>query len=130
MAETKVTGRTDATEEYESTGEMVQDVMPAVATAGIVALVNPSLLPGVAVGIGAMLLPKIMPTAGRVAGNIMRPFVKTAVKGGYYAYGALREAAAEATEQVQDIVAEVQQEQRQADGGRRRTTRAATRKAA
>lgn len=131
MAETKEKDRTDANEEYESVGEVAQDVMPALATAGIAALVNPGLLPGIAVGVGAMLLPKIMPTAGRVAGNVVRPVVKTAVKGGYYAYGALREAAAEATEQVQDIVAEVQQEQKAVgNGGGRRRTRTAARKAA
>lgn len=108
--------------------EAGNDIMPAVATGAVVALVSPGLLPGVAVGIGAMLLPRIAPSASRLLGNIVRPVVKTAVMTGYMAFGAVREVASEATEQVQDIVAEVQEEQRTA--GASRSRRATSRKAA
>lgn len=127
MAEAKQTSRTQENGSYEYAEEATQDVIPAVATAGVVALINPGLLPGVAIGVGAMLLPKLLPSVGRLAGNIVRPVVKTAVTGGYLAFGAVREVAAEATEQVQDIIAEVEEEQKSGNGthGRSRAKKSA-----
>lgn len=75
--------------------------------AGIaVAVFAPELLPGMAIGVGAMLAPKILPALG----PILRPVVKTVVQGGYVAITKTREMAAEAGEQVQDIWAETQAE--------------------
>jgi|SRR5215468_4561921 len=73
------------------------------AIAGVaVALINPSLLPGMAIGVAATMGPRLLP----IISNILRPLVSTAVRAGYAATVMTREAAAEASEQIQDMVAE------------------------
>lgn len=83
---------------------------PSLATAvavGVgVAILQPELIPGVLIGAGAVLAPKLLPTVG----GIFRPLLKTVVKAGYSAAMAVREVAAEAGEQVEDIVAEAKAE--------------------
>ncbi len=83
---------------------------PSLATAAIVgvgvALVEPELIPGMLIGAGAWLVPKLLPALG----SMLRPVVKGVIKAGYSATMAVREVVAEASEQVEDIVAEARAE--------------------
>jgi hypothetical protein len=79
----------------------------SVVTGAVVALLAPELLPGVAIGVAAAMAPRVIPSLGYV----VRPLLKTAVRAGYATVNATREIAAEAGEQVQDMVAEVRAEQ-------------------
>lgn len=78
-----------------------------VAAIGVgAALIEAELIPGILIGIGAMLAPKVFPKLG----NSIRPLVKGIVRAGYSVVDKSREMAAEAGEQFQDIVAEVKAE--------------------
>ena len=90
-------------DQSESSGSPVITTMIAGAA---VAVLAPELLPGMAIGVAAVMAPKILP----VVGNILNPFFKTAVRAGYGAAVKAREMAAEASEQIQDIVAEANAE--------------------
>ena len=82
------------------------DVMAKAATIAVVgvgvALISAELLPGMLIGVAAAFLPGI--------GKNMRPFVKNTVKAGYTAVRMTREMVAEASEQVQDMLAEAKAE--------------------
>jgi hypothetical protein len=82
------------------------DVMVKAATIAVVgvgvALISAELLPGMLIGVAAAFLPGI--------GKNMRPFVKNTVKAGYTAVRKTREMVAEASEQVQDMLAEAKAE--------------------
>ena len=74
-----------------------------IAAVGVgVALISSELLPGMLIGVAAALLPGVGPK--------MRPFLKSTVKAGFSAVRKTREMIAEASEQVQDMIAEVQAE--------------------
>jgi len=91
--------------EKEGVGEQL-----AMATAvglGVAAL-EMELLPGVLLGVGAMLAPKMVPALS----SILRPLAKTAIRLGYSAFNTAQNMVAEASEQVQDMVAEVKAEKR------------------
>ncbi len=79
---------------------------PSLATAALVgigvALIEPELIPGLLIGAGAFLAPKLLPALG----NALRPAVKGLVKAGM----AVRETVAEAGEHFEDIVAEARAE--------------------
>jgi hypothetical protein len=77
-----------------------------------VAILEPELIPGVLIGAGAMLAPKLIPAVG----GALRPLFKGVVKAGYSAGMAVREMAAEAGEQVEDIVAEARAEHASGSG--------------
>jgi hypothetical protein len=78
-----------------------------VAVVGIGALVfEAALIPGIALGVAAMLVPKFLPQIG----NALNPLVKSTVRGAYRAGRKTREILAEAEEHVHDIVAEVNAE--------------------
>ncbi len=78
-----------------------------VAAIGIgAALIEVELIPGILIGMGAVLAPKIFPRLG----NALRPLVKSAVRAGYALADKTKELAAETSEQLQDIVAEVKSE--------------------
>ncbi len=83
---------------------------PSLATAALVgvgvAILEPEFIPGMLIGAGALLAPKILPGLG----NLLRPMVKGVVKAGYAATMAVRESVAEAGENVQDMVAEARAE--------------------
>src|SRR5581483_5110753 len=83
---------------------------PSLATAALVgvgvAIIEPELIPGILIGAGALLAPKLLPALG----NAVRPILKGIVKAGYSATMAVRETVAEATENVQDMVAEARSE--------------------
>ncbi len=83
---------------------------PSLATAALVgaglAILEPEFIPGMLIGAGALLAPKILPGLG----GMLRPMVKGVVKAGYAASMTVREAVAEAGENMQDIVAEARAE--------------------
>jgi hypothetical protein len=89
---------------------------PSLATAALigvgVAIIEPELIPGMLIGAGVWLVPKLLPALG----GILRPVVKGAVKAGYSATMAVREVVAEAGEQVEDIVAEARAEHQAGNG--------------
>jgi hypothetical protein len=75
-------------------------------TGAAVAFIKPELLPGMAIGVAAVMGPKLLPTVG----GVLRPFVRTAIRAGYSTAIATRGVVAEAGEQVQDILAEARAE--------------------
>ena len=78
-----------------------------VAAVGVAAaLIEVDWIPGVLLGVAAMLAPNLLPRMGQG----LRPLVKGAVRAGYSAFEKTRETVAEAGEQFQDIVAEVRAE--------------------
>jgi hypothetical protein len=86
-------------------------VVTTAATVGVVAvgaaLFEVALLPGIALGVAAMLAPKYAPNISAAIGPMFRSSVR-----GIYKFGQkTNEMVAEAKEQVQDIVAEVKAEQ-------------------
>jgi hypothetical protein len=99
----------------------------AVGTAAAIvvgaALIEVELIPGLIIGAGAILLGKLFPELG----GYVRPLIKGAVRAGFSASQKAREVMAEASEQVQDLVAEVKQEQAQ-DHGREQQEEPPTRK--
>lgn len=80
-------------------------------TVGVVAaaaaLIEVELIPGMLLGVAAMLVPGLVPKIGKG----LRPLVKEAVRAGYGLTAKARESMAEAGEQFQDIVAEVKAEE-------------------
>jgi hypothetical protein len=89
---------------------------PSFATVALigagVAIIEPELIPGMLIGAGAWMAPKLFPALG----GLLRPMIKGVVKAGYSASMAAREFAAEAREQVEDIVAEARAEHEAANG--------------
>jgi hypothetical protein len=89
---------------------------PSIATAALVgvgvAVLEPELIPGILIGAGAVLAPKIIPALG----GLLRPLVKGVVKAGYSAAMSVRQVVAEAGEEVEDIVAEAKAEHEAANG--------------
>jgi hypothetical protein len=77
------------------------------ALIGVAALVQPELLVGMAVGAGIAIASNWVPD---LVGGTVRPLVKTAIKAGYAATTMAREMVSEASESVQDIVAEARSE--------------------
>src|SRR5580698_9445059 len=94
--------------ELENFGEEVQsnDVVAKVATIAVIgvgaALISTELIPGMLIGVCAAFLPGVGPK--------LRPLFKSSVRAGYAAVRKTRELYAEATEQVQDVVAEARAE--------------------
>jgi hypothetical protein len=81
--------------------------LATVAAIGVgVALIEAELIPGMLIGVAAMVAPGFLPKLG----NGLRPLVKGAVRAGYSLAERAKEAVAEAGEQFQDIVAEVKAE--------------------
>jgi hypothetical protein len=86
----------------------IAETVAAVAVIGIgAALIEVEWIPGILIGIGAMLAPKLIPGLA----DAMKPVVRTAIRGGYLAAMKTCEVVSEAKEQVEDIVAEVRAEQ-------------------
>lgn len=101
----------EAVHELRQAGAEVAPQLGTVAAVAVAtALVEAELLPAVLIGAGAALLPKLLPGVGYA----LRPVLRTVVRAGYSAVTAAQQWAAEAGEQVQDVVAEVQAEQRSA----------------
>jgi hypothetical protein len=85
-------------------------MLTTMATIGVVgvgvAVLEAALLPGVVLGVAAVAAPKYLPRLG----SAMAPLFRSAVRGVYMAGRKTREIVAEAQEQVNDIVAEVDSE--------------------
>lgn len=82
--------------------------LATVAAVGVAAaLIEVDWIPGLLLGVAAMAAPNLLPRLGQG----LRPFVKGAVRAGYSVVEKTRETVAEASEQFQDIVAEVRAEQ-------------------
>ena len=78
-----------------------------VAVVGVGVIVfEAALLPGLALGVAAMLAPKYVPKVG----DAVAPMFRSSVRGVYKFSQKTREMMAEAKEQMNDIVAEVQAE--------------------
>lgn len=105
--------------------EDVGSVSTAVAVGVAAALIESELIPGILIGAGAVLLGKMFP---RVAAG-MRPVAKTVIRAGIAMTDKARTVAAEAGEQVQDMVAEVQAERERSASERPRSRRASPRPA-
>jgi hypothetical protein len=97
-------------EGISETGDVLHRETPNLATAALigvgVAVLEPELIPGLLVGAGITLAPRLLPAIG----TLLRPLVKVAVKTGYELTSGLRETAAEVREQFEDMVAEAQAE--------------------
>ena len=90
-------------------GSSFADKALTVAAVGVAAaLIEVELIPGMLLGVAAMLAPNLLPKVG----NGLRPLIKEAVRAGYSVTSKARETIAEAGEQFQDIVAEVKAEHR------------------
>jgi Protein of unknown function (DUF5132) len=83
------------------------DIVAKAATIAVVgvgvALISAELIPGMLIGVAAAMLPGLGPK--------MRPLLKSTVKAGYTAVRKTREMIAEASEQVQDMLAEASAEE-------------------
>ncbi len=104
-------GITDAVPpDSNETGHLPNEAVTVAATVGVVAvgvaLFEVALLPGMAIGVAAMLAPKYVPKVGAA----LTPMLKSTVRGAYKFGQKTREMVAEAKEQVHDIVAEVHAE--------------------
>jgi hypothetical protein len=86
------------------------DMQTTIATVGVIAvgaaLIEVALIPGMVIGVAAMIAPKYVPQIG----DALRPAFRSLVRQSYKFGRKARAAAAEAQEQVQDIVAEVHAE--------------------
>jgi hypothetical protein len=85
----------------------------ATTTAAVVAVVavgaaifEAALIPGMILGVGAMLVPKVLPRLG----DGLEPAFRATVRGAYKIGKKARHAVAEAQEQVHDVVAETEAE--------------------
>jgi hypothetical protein len=73
---------------------------------GAVVLRRSNLLPGILLGVGAMMAPRIFPDLEPA----LRPLIKSVLRAGYTAAGRAKEVVAEAGEQFQDMIAEIRYE--------------------
>jgi hypothetical protein len=89
---------------------LANEAVTVAATVGVVAvgvaLFEVALLPGMAIGVAAMLAPKYVPKMGAA----LTPMFKSTVRGVYKFGQRTREMMVEVKEQVHDIVAEVHAE--------------------
>jgi hypothetical protein len=104
-------GLTDAVPaDAQETGHLSNEAVTVAATVGVVAvgvaLFEVALLPGMVIGVAAMLAPEYVPKVGAA----LTPMFKSTVRGAYKFGQKTREMVAEAKEQVHDIVAEVHAE--------------------
>jgi hypothetical protein len=121
MSKSKVDAHSDELENAHTVVENEQDdddelseeetnIVATVATVGVVgvgvAVFEAALLPGLVLGVAAMLAPKIAPKFG----SALSPMFKSTVRGIYKFGQKTKEFVAETNEHVQDIVAEVDAE--------------------
>jgi hypothetical protein len=99
---------TPETEHIDRDSENRGDVVATVATVAVVGIVaaafEAALLPGIVLGVAAVWLPQ------HFMGPALNPLFRTTVRGVYKIRNQTQEMMAEAHEQVQDIVAEVDAE--------------------
>ena len=84
--------------------EQTKSELAAAAVVGVAAvLIEIELLPGILLGVAAMMVPKLLPGLANSAG----PFVKTALGLGYKAVAKTQQLIAEAVDHAQDMLAEI-----------------------
>ena len=93
-------------ETHESNEELVATAATVCVVGAGVLIFEAALLPGLVLGVAAMLVPKYLPRIGAA----VNPLVKSTVRGAYKMGQKTREMVAEMQEQVHDIVAEVDAE--------------------
>jgi hypothetical protein len=92
----------DAPESHNRTNEAVMAVATVGAVAVGAAVFEIALIPGIAIGVAAMVVPKYVPKVG----SALMPMFRASVGGAYRLGHKAREMMAEAKEQLRDIVAE------------------------
>jgi hypothetical protein len=99
-----------AATEAEAAEKQCSDAATTAAVVGVVAvgalIFEAALIPGMILGVGAMLVPKVLPRLG----DGLQPAFRATVRGAYKAGRKARHAFAEAKEQVNDVVAEAKAE--------------------
>jgi hypothetical protein len=104
-------------ETFEASQDDRAALLATAATVGVVgvgvAIFEAALLPGLVLGVAAILVPKNLPRMGSALSPLFRSTVRGVYKGGQK----VREMVAEAQEQVHDIVAEVNAEEDAKKGG-------------
>lgn len=102
-----------AAEQHDPIDEAQIDQTDIVMTAATVAVVGvgvavfeAALLPGVVLGVAAMLVPRVLPSVGQA----VNPLFRSTVRGAYKLGQKTKEMVAEAQEHVHDIVAEAKAE--------------------
>jgi hypothetical protein len=82
------------------------DAVGKIATIAVIgvgaALISAELIPGMLIGLAAAFIPGLGPR--------MRPLIKSTIRAGYSAVQKTREMVAEASEQMQDVMAEARNE--------------------
>jgi hypothetical protein len=108
--DTVATAVVDEVHDGAPAGDGSNEAVTIAATVGVVAvgaaLFEVALIPGIALGVAAMLAPKYVPKMGAS----LTPMFRSSVRGMYKLGQKSREMMAEAKEQVNDIVAEVDAE--------------------
>ena len=110
--ETKLTQAAEAGSRPVEESAQVPSLLTSAALIGIGALIEPELLAGMAIGAGIVFASRWFPN---IIGDLLRPVAKTAVKAGYTAVTAAREAVAGVTEGVEDLMAEARAEHESAE---------------
>jgi hypothetical protein len=99
-----------AATEAEIADKQCSDAATTAAVVGVVAvgalIFEAALIPGMILGVGAMLVPKVLPRLGEG----LQPAFRATVRGAYKAGRKASYAFAEAKEQVNDVVAEAKAE--------------------
>jgi hypothetical protein len=94
----------------ETAEKQCSDAATTAAVVGVVAvgalIFEAALIPGMILGVGAMLVPKVLPRLGEG----LQPVFRATVRGAYKAGRKASYAFAEAKEQVSDVVAEAKAE--------------------
>jgi len=111
----------DAADLLEERADDHTVLVATAATVGVVgvgvAVFEAALLPGVVLGVAAMLVPKYLPRIG----TALNPLFRSTVRGVYKVGQKTREMVAEAQEHVHDIVAEVNAEEDMKNGGSKKS---------
>lgn len=111
-------GEADLFEEGQDDNAVLVATAATVGIVGVgVAVFEAALLPGVVLGVAAMVVPKYLPRMGSALG----PLFRSTVRGVYKVGQRTREMVAEAQEHVHDIVAEVNAEEDTKNGGPRKS---------
>jgi len=113
--------KADAADLLEERADDHTVLVATAATVGVVgvgvAVFEAALLPGVVLGVAAMLVPKYLPRIG----TALNPLFRSTVRGVYKVGQKTREMVAEAQEHVHDIVAEVNAEEDVKNGGSKKS---------
>lgn len=86
--------------------DQATSLITSAALIGVGALLEPELLGGMLLGAGAVYVARTLP----MVGGVLRPMMKSAIKFGYAAASKMNEVVSEASEDVQDIIAEARSE--------------------